>query len=200
MKVLKIICLIAFFVLAGTIFIHSLDSINQDIGRHLKTGEIIWQTGHVPKINLFSYTEPNIPFINHHWLSEVIFYLLNIYIGLKGLIVFKAGILLVTFWLLWQAVSKKVEPLLFAVAGLTGLLIILDRTDVRPEIFSYLFLAYFCLPFSSKIFQNLLALHSSSSAASLDDMHIYFILGPTLLLLFLIDRFLKTKEILNPKH
>ena len=113
---------------------------------------------------------------------------------------FKAGILLVTFWLLWQAVSKKVEPLLFAVAGLTGLLIILDRTDVRPEIFSYLFLAYFCLPFSSKIFQNLLALHSSSSAASLDDMHIYFILGPTLLLLFLIDRFLKTKEILNPKH
>ncbi|MEK7645820.1 MAG: hypothetical protein AAB374_01825 [Patescibacteria group bacterium] len=207
MKVLKIICLIAFFVLAGTIFIHSLDSINQDIGRHLKTGEIIWQTGHVPKINLFSYTEPNIPFINHHWLSEVIFYLLNIYIGLKGLIVFKAGILLVTFWLLWQAVSKKVEPLLFAVAGLTGLLIILDRTDVRPEIFSYLFLAYFLFAiFQAKYSQKYTWLYTAPLVQlAWTNMHIYFILGPTLLLLFLIDRFFENKrnpksETLNPKQ
>ncbi|KKT25633.1 MAG: hypothetical protein UW11_C0025G0017, partial [Parcubacteria group bacterium GW2011_GWA2_43_9b] len=44
--------------------IHSASAINQDLGRHLKMGEIIWQTGHVPITNLFSYTNPNFAFIN----------------------------------------------------------------------------------------------------------------------------------------
>jgi len=191
-KALKSICLIAFFVLAGTIFIHGLGSINQDIGRHLKTGEIIWQTGHVPKTNLFSYTEPNTPFINHHWLSEVVFYLLNLSIGLKGLIVFKAGILLVAFCLLWRAVSKKVEPLSFAVAGLAGLFIMLNRTDVRPEIFSYLFLAYFLFAiFRAKYSQKYTWIYTLPLIQILwTNIHIYFILGPALLGLFAIDRWI----------
>lgn len=202
MRTIRIISLIVFFALAGAIFVHSLGSINQDIGRHLKTGEIIWQTGHVPKVNLFSYTEPNTPFINHHWLSEVVFYLLNLYIGLKGLIIFKAGLLLVTFLLLWGTISKKVEPLLFTIAGLAGLLIMLGRTDVRPEIFSYLFLAYFLFAifrakYPEKSPNGDLGAGSSQIkwiyATPLvqllwTNMHIYFILGPALLGLFAVDR------------
>ncbi len=191
MKLLKIISLTVFFVLAGTIFTHSLGSINQDIGRHLKIGEIIWDTHHIPKINLFSYTEPNAPFINHHWLSEVVFYLLSIWIGLKGLIIFKAGILLTALFLLWRAVAQRVEPLSFVIASLGGLLIILDRTDVRPEIFSYLFLAYFLFAiFKSKYSQENTWLYSLPLIQIFwTNMHIYFALGPVLLLLYLIDRF-----------
>ena len=124
MRILRIVCLIAIFVTIGLAFVHSLGSINQDIGRHIKIGEIIWQTKSVPDTNLFSYTEPNNPFINHHWLSEVVFYFLNLSVGLKGLIIFKAGILILSFWLLWQAVAKKVGPLAFTIAGLAGLILI----------------------------------------------------------------------------
>ena len=37
--------------------------------------ELKSKTHAIPSINLFSYTFPSFPFINHHWLSEVIFYL-----------------------------------------------------------------------------------------------------------------------------
>lgn len=193
MRLLRIACLIAVFVVAGAVFIHSLGSINQDIGRHLKTGEIIWQTHHVPKVNLFSYTEPNTPFINHHWGSEVVFYLLNLYVGLKGLVIFKVAILLVAFWFLWLAVSKKVEPLLFASVCLTGLLIMLDRTDVRPEIFSYLFLAYFLFAILRTKYSGqehwLYALPFVELAWT--NMHIYFPFGIGLIGLYALERFIK---------
>lgn len=189
-RILKLFGLVIFFILIGAVFIHGLGSINQDIGRHLKTGEIIWQTKHIPETNLFSYTEPNTPFVNHHWLSEVVFYILNLFINLKGLIIFKAGILFVTFWLLWRSVAKKVEPLPFIIAGLVGLLIMLDRADVRPEIFSYLFLSYFLFAiFQAKYSQKYIWLYATPLVQlAWTNMHIYFILGPMLLGLFAIDR------------
>lgn len=52
-------------------------SFDQDLGRHLKLGEIITQTWNIPKINLFSYTNPDFPFINTHWLFEVWAYSLS---------------------------------------------------------------------------------------------------------------------------
>ena len=190
MKILRVLSLLAVFVVAGMAFTHSLGSINQDIGRHLKLGEIVWQTKSVPKTNLFSYTEPNTPFINTHWLSEIVLYLLNLLVGLKGLIVFKAGVLLLTLWFLWQAVAKKVEPWSFAVASLSALFIFQDRTDVRPEIFSYLFLAYFLFAiFRAKYSQKYTWLYAIPLVEVLwVNAHIYFILGPAVLGLFAIDR------------
>ena len=42
-KFLKSAFIILFFMLVLSFFIHNFASINQDIGRHLKLGEIIWQ-------------------------------------------------------------------------------------------------------------------------------------------------------------
>src|SRR3989338_6503977 len=88
-KRLNLIVFVLAFALLLVFSLHNFDSIGQDIGRHLKTGEIIWQTKTVPNINLFSFTVPDHSFINHHWLAEVIFYLLNLAVGLNGLIIFK---------------------------------------------------------------------------------------------------------------
>ena len=109
MRHLKIILIVLSFVLIFLFSIHTLTSINQDIGRHLKTGQIIWETKSVPKINLFSFTEPDQPFINHHWLSEVIFYVLSIWIGLKGLIIFKAIVILLAFALIFASVYSAIQ-------------------------------------------------------------------------------------------
>src|SRR3989338_2810132 len=73
-RILSKIIVILIFTLAGDLFLHSLTSINADIGRHIGLGEIIWETKEVPKVNLLSFTAPDFPFVNHHWLSEVIFY------------------------------------------------------------------------------------------------------------------------------
>ncbi len=189
MRFFHILVIVLLFVFIGAQLVHNLTSINQDIGRHLKAGEIIWQTKGVPKTNLFSFTEPNHPFINHHWLSEVVFFLLNGVIGLKGLILFKTAVVLAAFGVIFAALYKKTGLWPLATSFILGVLIF-DRTDIRPEIFSYLFLAIFLAAiFKAKYSQNYKWLYALPIIQLFwANMHIYFALGPGLLFLFLIDR------------
>ena len=189
MRTLRILALVLLFVFLGLLLVHSLGSINQDIGRHLKLGQIIWETKSVPKTNLFSFTETDYPFVNHHWLSEVVFYLLSGVIGLKGLILFKTAVILAAFGIIFAALYKKTGLWPLVISFTVGVLIF-DRTDVRPEIFSYLFLAIFLAAiFKAKYSQNYKWLYALPIIQLFwINVHIYFALGPGLLFLFLIDR------------
>ena len=80
---------------------------SQDLGRHLKMGEIIWQTKKIPKTNLFSYTHPYFPFLNHHWLGEVIFYLVFSFFGNQGLVLLKTILILASFTLVILAADSR---------------------------------------------------------------------------------------------
>ncbi len=190
MKYLKIIAVIATYITLGIFFTHSLDSINQDIGRHLKLGEIIWQTRSVPDTNLFSFTEPDHRFINHHWLSEVIFFWINSVAGLNGLIVFKIIVLLSAFTFVFLSVRRLVPFWSFLLSFTAVFFILIERTDVRPEIFSYLLLSFFIFSIFRSKYENdsrylfflpLLQIIWTNS-------HIYFALGPILLFFFLADK------------
>ena len=65
-------------------------SFTEDLGRHLLLGRIISEQHAVPRTNLLTYTYPDFPFVNHHWLSEVFLYHAHRLVGLNGLIVWKA--------------------------------------------------------------------------------------------------------------
>ncbi len=189
-KVLRIITIGLLFLFLAVLLTHSLDSINQDIGRHLKTGEIVWQTKSVPQTNLFSYTEPDQPFLNHHWLSEVVFYLVERLAGLKALIVLKVIILTAAFGLAAAAVYRRTKIWALFPALLLGWLVFFDRSDVRPEIFSYLFLALFLFAIFKAKYQNQIKFLYLLPLVELIwvNSHIYFIIGPALLFFFLLDQ------------
>ncbi len=123
--------------------VHTLTSINQDIGRHLRLGEIITTTKAVPDTNLFSYTHPDEPFLNHHWLGEVFFYVLSRIDGVAGLIPIKAIILAGAFMLAVASTWRREGAYLMGFAGLVAWGVMIERTDVRPEVFSYLFMGWF---------------------------------------------------------
>ncbi|PJE69283.1 hypothetical protein COU96_00565, partial [Candidatus Shapirobacteria bacterium CG10_big_fil_rev_8_21_14_0_10_38_14] len=72
MKNEKIIFFLLGFLVIFLAYFHQLDDFDQDLGRHIKLGEIIWQTKKVPVMNLFSYTHPDFPTLDHHWGSQVI--------------------------------------------------------------------------------------------------------------------------------
>src|SRR2546428_12739707 len=102
--------LLLFFVFS---FLFRTDfSFDQDLGRHLKLGEIIIQTHQIPKTNLFSYTNADFPFINTHWLFEVLVYALSQTIGLYLLLVLKVIIILLAVWLIIKTVPKENQVLL----------------------------------------------------------------------------------------
>ncbi len=195
MKILRLISVILLFTLFASLLIHSLNSINQDIGRHIKSGQIIWETKQVYKTNLFSFTEPNTPFINHHWLSEVTFYGLDSAIGLKGLILFKTAVLLLALGLLLASVYSQTGLWPLAVSSLMGFMIFLERADVRPEIFSYLFTAFFIFAIlKSKSESQYKWLWFLPAIQVLwTNAHIYFAVGPIILLFFVIDRYFEKR-------
>jgi len=93
--------------------------------------------------NVYSYTAAGYPFVNHHWLSGVVFYLLLMVMGWGGLVIFKAVVLLAAFGLLFATALKKADFWLVAFFSLPTILILMERDSLRPEIFSYLLIALY---------------------------------------------------------
>lgn len=76
-----------FFITCIYFFFKPITAWTQDLGRHIKTGEIILINQSVPRTNLFSYTYPDYRFINTHWLSGVLFFLIHNYMGETTLLI-----------------------------------------------------------------------------------------------------------------
>jgi len=115
----------------------------EDLGRHLLLGRIILEQGHVPQSNLLTYTWPDYPFINHHWLSEVVFYVLHRAAGLNGLIILKAALMAGVLMLALRTVRPgrlSARYLLTAVLAAVGLGF---RAHIRPELFTFLGVALY---------------------------------------------------------
>ena len=144
-KLLKIsvfVIILAFY--ASFLVIHiSLTWMDNDAGLYINDGKIIWETKDVFKHNYYSFVEPDYPFVNARWLSSVVFYLVTEATGFGGLTIFKTLVLLSAFVLLFLAALKKANFWLVALFSLPTILILAGRNRIRPEMFSYLFIALF---------------------------------------------------------
>ncbi|MFH1611788.1 MAG: hypothetical protein ABH887_00765 [bacterium] len=139
-KILVVFLLLFIYSISLT---HKINLTTDDLGRHITNGQIIWQTKSIPKINFYSYTEPDFPFLNHHWLSGLLFYFIFLIAGFNGLIAFKILVLLATFSIIFYIATKKSNFWLSAIFALPIIVLLNERTDVRPEIISFLFIAIF---------------------------------------------------------
>lgn len=182
--------LLLFFVFS---FIFKTDlSFNQDLGRHIKLGEIILQSREVPKTNLFSYTNTEFPFINTHWFFEVLAYFFSQINGLQLFLILKIFIFLFSVWLILKTIPSKNSVLLLP-AAFIFFHVLRERLDLRPEIFSFLFTAVtlFCLekfsnspnPRERKIIGQMAALPLIQLLWI--NMHIYFFVGLILQAIYL---------------
>ena len=146
MKIIKVSVFILILALYSSFLFYKIDfltlSVN-DLGRHITNGEMVFQAKDVLMTNFYSYTEPNFPFINHHWLSGVVFYFLYEIFGFGGMVIFKAIVLLLAFALIFFTSIKKADFWLVALFSLPAVLMLKERVELRPEIFSYLFIALF---------------------------------------------------------
>lgn len=187
MRFLKFSFFLSVVVILFCLFFHNIIEFDQDLGRHLLMGKIIWQTGSVPKVNLLSYTYPDLQFINSHWFSEVIFFqIAAVFRGVMALLYFKTVILLVAFTLTtYTAYLYSRNLLVTAVAFVIFTPVLLERTEIRPEIFSYLFVATFLFVLIAhyelriKYYGKILWLLPFIQILWVN-AHIYFILGPIL--------------------
>jgi hypothetical protein len=109
---------------------------------HLRTGQLIWEQRAIPSADPYSYTNAGRPWVVHEWLFEVLTYLGYRAIGYNGLSLALGLVLLATFtlhYLLLRALGagRVLAGLLVAWSGLLTFMTV----TMRPQVFSYLFLA-----------------------------------------------------------
>lgn len=129
-----------------------------DLGRHIKNGEIIVngtseQRSAILHTNFYSYTENDFPFINHHWLSGVVFYLGEKSVGFKGLSLLYIFLSVATLWIFFKIAWEKAGIAPALALTLLAIPVIASRAEVRPEVFTFFFCGlffYICEKVASK--------------------------------------------------
>lgn len=130
------LCVIA---TAAVVAITTSTDFSQDLGRHLKLGELILSTGVIPAVNLFSYTNTDFPFANHHWLAEVLFYLSTSVFGVMSLAILKVVTSTASIALALKSAKAKAGLTVSCFVALLYLPLLLERLDIRPELFGYVY-------------------------------------------------------------
>lgn len=183
---------------AALFFLLSLPdmAMTQDLGRHLKMGEIITTCHCVPRTNLFSFTAPNFPFIDHHWFSEVVFYWLDKIGGLSLLTVFKIITITLSFGISFYLAYRKAGMKVASILGVFFVFILSERFYTRPELISFLCLSLFLWMIDEfKSQKNIWYLFVLPFVELLwVNSHIYFPVGVGLLFLLLIEQFIQKSD------
>lgn len=140
--------IIALLVLLGVGLMVKIDFATADIGRHIKNGEIILTGSSAERnalltTNFYSYTERDVPFINHHWLSGVVFFVIFKSLGSVGLSLFYIAGMLAAFWLILDLARKKINLFALGAVALIAVPIITSRAEIRPEMFTFFFIALY---------------------------------------------------------
>ena len=121
-----------------------------DIWWHLRTGQLIWERGRVPRTDWFTFTNPDSPWIDLHWGFQLFATALWQLGGVPALVVAKSLLAVATFAVaIWggntalpkRQAGKPDLPWSTLACWLPAVLIFSARNQVRPEMFTLLFLA-----------------------------------------------------------
>lgn len=113
-----------------------------DLPRHLLLGQLIRETRSVPLTDTFSFRTEGFPSVPHEWLSQVIFSVSYDLLGLSGVVLLTALIVVAAWTVVYREANRRTGSL-FALFFVTVLGIAAGMIHVlpRPHLFSYLFTA-----------------------------------------------------------
>ena len=114
-----------------------------DFWWHLRTGDLIRQTGHVPTVDLYLYGVSDRPWIDLHWVYQVAISWLYARGGVPALTLAKCAVTTLAVLLLVTARRREWPVWAMLVAWLPALLVLGGRMYVRPETLTLLYLAAF---------------------------------------------------------
>lgn len=113
---------------------------------HLKTGELIAQSGAIPAVDPFSYTFAGKPWVTHEWLTELLFYWTAQAGGFTALRLLPALAAATAFMLLYATARRLAgNELVASLATACFFIAVIPSFTLRPQIFSFLCFATYLL-------------------------------------------------------
>ncbi len=137
--------LVALLLLTGAFFYFSNNISDPDLWGHLKFGGDIYRERAIQRYDIYSYTALGAPWINHEWLSELIFFVLYSLATSTGLIFLKVFIGIAIIILFYLGIRGKIRSKSLALAFMLMALAVINYGFLsRPQIFTYLGFTLFC--------------------------------------------------------
>jgi hypothetical protein len=121
--------------LFGLLAMTARSAVDPDLWWHLRAGQWIVETGHIPHSDPFSFTRAGQAWVSHEWLSEVLLYELWKRGGAAALIIFSAIVTTAGFMLLYLRCPGKKHWA--AAATAIGALAAAPSWGVRPQMFTF---------------------------------------------------------------
>src|SRR5687768_6307514 len=121
---------------------HRILNFDGDLPRHILTGRLILQTQQVSTTDIFSFRTVGYPSIPHEWLSQALFAGVYDRLGLDGIILLSALIIMLTWSTVYYEALRKSNSF-FAAMIFTVLAIGAAQIHVlpRPHILTYILTA-----------------------------------------------------------
>lgn len=158
-----------------------------DIFWHIRTGQIIRQSGDVPRHDLFTYTRGDAPWIDLHWIFQIGVSWLHERGGAVALNLAKCVITCVAMLILLACRRRDWPIWAFLVAWLPALLVLGGRMYVRPETLSLLYLAIFFAVLTRWDRHPWLVAILPPVQVAWVNSHGLFVFGPIVLVMALLD-------------
>jgi hypothetical protein len=113
-----------------------------DTGRHIVVGNIVVAERYIPMINIFSHTKSGLPLTTTEWLSEAVYAVAYLAMGLNGAVLLSVILIAVTFTLVFRETLLSSQSYLISFS-LVFLMVLatLFHWMARPHLFSWLLFA-----------------------------------------------------------
>ncbi len=191
-KILVLIFLVFFYIL---LILTHIRFLTEDLGRHITNGRLLLEDFSKNKAvlttNFYTYNFSEFSFINHHWLSGVIFYLFYSIGGFFALDILKILILISMFLILFYISYKNSNFYITVLFSFLLIPILSERSSLRPEMFSYLLISIYWIILSrfnnkdSKLNDFMFYLIPLLNLIWVN-LHIYYFIGLFLFFIFFI--------------
>jgi tetratricopeptide (TPR) repeat protein len=189
MRALDGLLIVLFLIL--TFALGSFPLKDADIYWHLRTGDLIRQTGKVPQTDIFTFTREGTPWIDLHWVFQVAISWLNERGGVPALNVAKCVITCLAMLILVTARKREWPIAVMVLAWLPALFVLGGRIYVRPETLTLLYLSIFLAVIIRWERYPLLAFLLPPVQVAWVNSQGLFVLGPVILGFGLIDAALR---------
>jgi hypothetical protein len=115
---------------------------DNDLWGHLRFGRDMIAAGAIPRLDTYAYTAVGQPWVNHEWLSQVLMAAVYEWAGTAGLLVSRFALATATFLLVIADVRHRTDsPHLRGVVGLLVIAVLSRGLALRPQVFTYCFIA-----------------------------------------------------------
>jgi hypothetical protein len=123
-----------------------------DFGWHIKAGELIWATKSIPTRDSFSYIAEGRPWVDSHWLFQLMIYGVHAAAGMPGLCALRILLVSAAFGSLLSTHYRREYLPISLLVCLLAVFVSYQRFVMRPELISLCFLAlfFYCMENFSK--------------------------------------------------